>query len=681
MRNKALLLLVIAALFAAGIVSPAVSAADPADGKEVPNKGYVLLGETGLNFTASFSGGGTYKWMWHDDSGVDGRIDIQNPGNVDIFETNALGRYVQSQDTTGTNVGGNYCFVIDPAQHPLQFVDKNGNVVSTTPAGMHQASTVILQGKPGAVYKVTVDDGTVLTSGTAMSRLEEFPVLKFPYIPSQSGTYKVTAVNLADSTETATLNITVGTSTQPVKVTFDGLSADVTSGLFATGDKLTLSGKIENADFATSPISEVYLYITGYNFNANGVNLEKGALTNGDASTFTLADYDAETKTWTYSWDTTTIPPGTYTVYASVEPVGYSSSMSTGIAPGSQEITLSDKSIHVKFAEENGGTFTQGDVIYSYWSARGSPEGIRWYIVGTNFLESGISSGFPLYTADQSPGKDAPQGVYGFTYDRYFSLDMAPGNYYLIYQHPGYDNVFDVYPDTEGSFSTLQTTFGESADVAARPSENVAEVIRTLIKNSLSDDLYVISDITIESPRLTIDQVENLAIGDSLKIRGTTNYAGTGTTADGTEISNTFSLKINRLDFELTEENAAMQMQTVSRVTPENQIPYYGERTYAFDAIDTSTWFEGTYEAVVTNVDTGFSKTMTFTVGGEGIEKDSETLQVSADLVPDEIPDEIEDELLYPIEPVSIPDEPAPSSPGFILAPLGLAAAFILRRK
>ena len=67
-----------------------------------------------------------------------------------------------------------------------------------------------------------------------------------------------------------------------------------------------------------------------------------------------------------------------------------------GVVTKSQEITLSDKSIHVKFAEENSGRFTQGDVIYSYWSARGSPEGIRWYIVGTNFLESGISSGFPL---------------------------------------------------------------------------------------------------------------------------------------------------------------------------------------------------------------------------------------------------------------------------------------------
>ena len=678
--KKALLLLVIAAIFVAGIISPAVSAAGIADGKDVPKHGYVLLGETGLNFTANFSDGGTYKWMWWDGTG-NGMFSIDPPGNVGIPDNIKPGNYYQSEDASGTILGGNYCIVADPANYPLRFVDKDKNPVSTIPAGMNQAVTLTLQGKPGAVYKVTVSDGTTLTDGTAMSRLEKTPSLQFTYHPTQSGTYKVTAKNTADTTETAELNITVGTSVQPVKVTFDGLSADVTSGRFATGDKLTLSGKIENAEFAASPINAVYLYITGYNFNANGVNLEKGSLVDGDDATFTQADYDAETKTWTYSWDTTTIPPGTYTVYASVDPVGYSASLSAGVAPGSQEITLSDKSIHVKFAEENSGRFTQGDVIYSYWSARGSPIGVRWYIVGTNFLESGISSGFPLYTADQSPGKDAPQGVYGFTYDRYFSKEMAPGNYYLIYQHPGYDNRFDVYPDSEGSFTSLQTTFGESADVSARPMENVAEVIRTLIKNSLSDDLYVISDITIESPRITIDQVENLAIGDSLKIRGTTNYAGTGTTADGTEISNTFSLKINRLDFELTEENAAMQMQTVSRVTPENQIPYYGERTYAFDAIDTSTWFEGTYEAIVTNVDTGFSKTMTFTVGGEGIEKDSETLQVSADLVPDEIPDEIEDELLYPIEPVSIPDEPAPSSPGFILAPLGLAAAFILRRK
>ena len=676
--KKALLLLVIAALFAAGIISPAVSAAGIADGKDVPNKGYVLLGETGLNFTANFSDGGTYQWMRYDDTG-NGKFSINPPGDVDIPDNIQLGNYYQS-DASGTNQGGNYCIVADPANYPLRFVDKDKNPVSTIPAGMNQAVTLTLQGKPGAVYKVTVSDGTTLTAGTAMSRLEKTPSLQFTYTPTQSGTYKVTAKNTDDPTETAELNITVGTSVQPVKVTFDGLSADVTSGRFATGDKLTLSGKIENAEFAASPINAVYLYITGYNFNANGVNLEKGSLVDGVAATFTQADYDAETKTWTYSWDTTTIPPGTYTVYASVDPVGYSASLSAGVAPGSQEITLSDKSIHVKFAEENGGTFTQGDVMYAYWSARGSPSQVRWYIIGPNYMETGISrsSNEWLYTVDQKVGVDAPQGLYGFSYPRFFSESMEAGTYYLVYQHPGFNEEFDVWPSAGNAYH-LETNFGESASLEGRPSSNCAEALETLINSAASDDLCVITDITIEPPYISIDQVEHLEIGDSLKIKGTTNYAGEGVTADGTEVKNTFSLKVNRLDFDLAEENAAMKLQIVNRVVPKNIIPYYGERTYEFDEIDTSTWFEGTYQATVTNIDTGFEESIMFTVGGEGFEADSSTLNVPSN--PTEEPYE-ELEPLPPIERHEEPTEPEePKSPGFILAPLALGLAVILRRK
>ena len=63
--KKALLLLVIAALFAAGIVSPAVSAAGTADGKDIQNGDYVLIGEEGLNFTAFAQGGYTHM-AWYD---------------------------------------------------------------------------------------------------------------------------------------------------------------------------------------------------------------------------------------------------------------------------------------------------------------------------------------------------------------------------------------------------------------------------------------------------------------------------------------------------------------------------------------------------------------------------------------------------------------------------------------
>ena len=671
MKKTVHLLLVIAALFVAALFCPTVSAADviiPGD--------YAILGEKNLDFTA-FSNGGVYDGMVYVTTLPDWRWSFVISSSVNL-ENLEPGTYVPCNLSSQNYNPGNKCYIVSPAAYPLHYEDDKGNNVSSLETAINEELTFFVKGKPGATYQIFKNDA--LWKEETLVRNTAHPGVELKVNSSDLGKMTIKTVNKNDAGENAALSISFIPKSDYRSIIFSMTYPDLIGGRFAVGDEIKVSGALTPS--LGSDGSPVYLYITGVNLPASGVNFDGEPVVDGVASSFTSTIFSAGINMWTVDWDTNGFEPGTYTIHASLDPVGYQDDNTmAGVVTKSQEITLSDKSIHVKFAEENSGRFTQGDVIYSYWSARGSPEGIRWYIVGTNFLESGISSGFPLYTVDQEKGVNAPQGVYGFTYDRYFSQGMAPGNYYLIYQHPGYDNRFDVYPDSEGSFTSLQTTFGESADVSARPMENVAEVIRTLIKNSLSDDLYVISDITIESPRITIDQVENLAIGDSLKIRGTTNYAGTGTTADNTQVTNTFSLKINRLDFELTEENAAMQMQTVSRVTPENQIPYYGERTYAFDAIDTSTWFEGTYEAVVTNVDTGFSKTMTFTVGGEGIEKDSETLQVSSDLVPDEIPDEIEDELLYPIEPVSIPDEPAPSSPGFILAPLGLAAAFILRRK
>ena len=671
MKKTVHLLLVIAALFVAALFCPTVSAADviiPGD--------YAILGEKNLDFT-TFSNGGVYDGMVYVTTLPDWRWSFVISSSVNL-ENLEPGTYVPCNLSSQNYNPGNKCYIVSPDTYPLHYEDDMGNNVTNLQTAINEELTFFVKGKPGATYQIFKNDA--LWKQETLVRNTAHPGVELKVNSSDLGKMTIKTVNKNDAGENAALSISFIPKSDYRSIIFSMTYPDLIGGRFAVGDEIKVSGALTPS--LGSDGSPVYLYITGVNLPASGVNFDGEPVVDGVASSFTSTIFSAGINMWTVDWDTNGFEPGTYTIHASLDPVGYQDDNTmAGVVTKSQEITLSDKSIHVKFAEENSGRFTQGDVIYSYWSARGSPEGIRWYIVGTNFLESGISSGFPLYTVDQEKGVNAPQGVYGFTYDRYFSQSMAPGNYYLIYQHPGYDNRFDVYPDRDGSFTSLQTTFGESADVSARPMENVAEVIRTLIKNSLSDDLYVISDITIESPRITIDQVENLAIGDSLKIRGTTNYAGTGTTADNTQVKNTFSLKINRLDFELTEENAAMQMQTVSRVTPENQIPYYGERTYAFDAIDTSTWFEGTYEAVVTNVDTGFSKTMTFTVGGEGIEKDSETLQVSSDLVPDEIPDEIEDELLYPIEPVSIPDEPAPSSPGFILAPLGLAAAFILRRK
>ena len=675
-----LVLLVIAALFAAGIVSPAVSAAGTADGKEIQSGDYVLIGENGLNFSKFAEGG--YKWMVARSSSGNVDFSIDSYSNVLIPSNIQTGLTYRQATTLDYNTAGPLgCIVKSPIDFPF-------SLTTSDKALVNKPMTITLKGKPGATYKVYVEGGSTLGTPTITRDSSKEQEAEFPFTPTEAGTYTIVAectnayFDIPDEEKKKTLTISVSATKQNVKMTVK-LPADAASGIMASGDIIKLSGTIENIEYADPAINNVYLYITGRNLDANGVSLDdKEAVIDGEVSTFTLVDeFDAKTGTWEYLWENTgEFEPGTYTIYAVTKPNGQLTALDTGITPASTELYLSDKSIHVKFAEENGGTFTQGDVMYSYWSARGSPDKVRWYIIGPNFLETGLEEKFSLYTADQKKGENAPQGVWGFVYDRYFSETMDPGNYYLVYQHPGHNGDFDVMPNVnEGYFSSLTTTFGESASLAGRPSSNCAEALRQLIDNILCDDLCVITDLTIESPWISVEQVDNLAIGDKLKIKGTTNYAGEGTPVDGSLVENTFSLRIERLNFDITEENAAMQLATVARVVPENIIPYAGERTYEFAEIDTSTWFAGTYMATVTNIDTGYSESITFTVGGEGVEQDSATLQVPSD------PLEAPDTSLEPLPPIidySEPVEPEePKSPGFLLAPLAFTAAFILRRK
>ena len=683
--KKALLLLVIAALFAAGIVSPAVSAAGTADGKEIQSGDYVLIGEKGLNFTAFTDGG--YTWMVANNVG-NTQFNIVGGTNIEIPANIATGlNYYQASSTDFSTAGQKYCIVEKTDKFPF-------SLTTSDKALANKPMTITLKGKPGATYKVYVEGGSTLGTPTITRDSSKEQKAEFPFTPTEAGTYTIVAectnayFDIPNEEKKKTLTISVSATKQNVKMTIK-LPADAASGIMASGDIIKLSGTIENIEYAEPAINAVYLYITGRNLDANGVSLDyKEAVVDGQAGTFTATEYDLEKGTWEYEWKTTGLfEPGTYTIYAVAELSGrpivghLTTALDYGLTPASTELYLSDKSIHVKFAEENGGTFTQGDVMYSYWSARGSPDKVRWYIIGQNFLETGLAEDFSLYTADQKKGENAPQGVWGFVYDRYFSETMDPGNYYLVYQHPGNNGKLDVFPGTvvNGPFSYLETTFGESASLAGRPSSNCAEALRQLIDNILCDDLCVITDLTIESPWISVEQVDNLAIGDKLKIKGKTNYAGEGTPVDGRLVENTFSLRIERLNFDITEENAAMQLATVARVVPENIIPYAGERTYEFAEIDTSTWFAGTYMATVTNIDTGYSESITFTVGGEGVEQDSATLQVPSD------PLEAPDTSLEPLPPIidySEPVEPEePKSPGFLLAPLAFTAAFILRRK
>ena len=661
------------------VFCPAVLASDTVDGQEnivVIHRGIVYQGTESVQV----KGFGADTDSFIHESGLADLLIIEEGSKVRLEKDQATGIY-WAYNTTNDLTFDKYFSVSEPEKIDTTIA------LSTMAALRGDTITVTITGTPNKQYTVSVsglgENSPMFSNGakkktfTMPSSGEKMLQLFIPDTCDQ-GRYTVSVI---DDKGKKDIDFSVSTTVTTIKLTFEYVSDDVRNGLFAVGDTILLTGNLEPqpTDDYNEPF---YLFITGYGLPENGVNLQGTPVVDGDGDTFTVVEYDNDKKLWEYYWyDTNNFNPGTYTLHISFEPIGFSKSSSPGgVGSASQEISLSKKSIHVKFAEENNGIFTQGDYLYAYWSARGSPDKVRWYIIGQNYMRTGVTDYLPHLTPTQELGIDAPQGLFGFTYDRSVSNSMAAGNYYLLYQHPGDNNKFDVNPNIEnGFFTSLTSTFGDSVSLERRPSSNCAMVLQELVNDIKSDDLCVISEITIESPSITIDQVDHIEIGDSLKIKGTTNYAGYGNTADGIEVESYLSLRIDRLNFDITEENSAMKLQIVNRVVPQNIIPYSGERTYEFDEIDTATWFAGTYQATVTNIYTGFSKSIMFTVGGEGTEADSSTLQVPAD--PLEEPVE-ELEPLPPIERYEEPTEPEePKSPGFILAPLALAAAFILRRK
>ena len=774
MRNKTLVLLIIAALFAAAVFCPAVSARYTADGQEnvgIVNGDIIFAGEKNLVVKDLTDGTYTTDYLLLDGTKillVDGKIiNVPEPASasstcyainttkgentpiayVTVSKLSTVFDNTQIPTEVKTGVSNPFTFANPGGQNGLEGTKwasmvlkaEDGTILSSVtqdntlsykfdkeqtvtltldfslstigssiqaskiytikvtseissvklevPGKLYQGGkgTLKLTGIPNTGYIVTVSSGGITfteNSGTSM------PVNVGSYgtanievdVAADAEIKQYTFTVYKDSNKLLEKFVTVGTADTQYSVIFDIAPEEARSGIFASGDIITISGSISPNPGPDASFT-FYLYLTGHGLSP--VNLKKEPVVDGADSTFTVVEFNPELGIWETDWDTRYFEPGMYTIHLRDTPYIYDATVFLGEGCYiSQEYSLSHPSIHVKFAEENGGLFTNGDYVYSFWSARGSPDAVRWYIIGPNFLETGVNTNANnwLYTKDQEPGKSAPQGLYGFTYDRFFSNDIAPGNYYLVYQHPGFNREFDVKPNNEnGYFTSLTTNFGESASLDGRPSSNCAEALETLINSAASDDLCVITDITIEPPYISIDQVEHLEIGEALKIKGTTNYAGEGVTADGTEVKNTFSLTVNRLDFDLAEENAAMKLQIVNRVVPQNVIPYYGERTYAFDEIDTATWFEGTYQATVTNIDTGFSESIMFTVGGDGVEQDSATLQVPSDPLAEPY------EELDPLPPIidySEPVEPEePKSPGFLLTPLALAAAFALRRK
>ncbi len=470
-------------------------------------------------------------------------------------------------------------------------------------------------------------------------------------------------------------------------------------GQYIIGDNIRLSGSLSNIRSSRSDLIPIYLFVTGPNLPANGAPLvyPGQGVVDDEPGSFTIAYYNPATGRWEYDWETRNFQcdEGTYTVHANIHPIGYQKSCYPGapgsidgVVPPSWECALIGPTAHAKFDETTGGVFARGDYLYSWWYARGNPGGegatsstghMKWYIFGPNFKYADCNPRFPL-------GGDS--GTYGITYLRNFTYELSPGDYFLVYHHPGRNNRFDVLPENDLYFKgNLKRLFKVNdgkilVDFGNLDSEKAANALVKALDSVNIDDTYVMDTFTIEDPMIRIEPPGELVVGDGLVVEGTTNLAGGGTTPDGTSVADTLTLTITSLD--MHESGKANTVMTIpfDRTTPGGYNRITGLRSFSYGSIDTSTWYPGKYMVTVWCKDVDHKETCTFELLAEGSER------TTAD-------SEAENPFPYrtpapptPTTPTVAPDFtpiplPTTQSPGFevFLAITALFGALFLRRR
>ena len=466
-------------------------------------------------------------------------------------------------------------------------------------------------------------------------------------VTAQIGGYQLKTVHpKTGNTLTTTFSVIKGTDIEYITLT---IPEDAKSGAFASGDMMKLSGSVGDREEIYE--KKAYLYITGPGLPANGANLETyAAVVDGDPSTFTAP---TGTTSWEYQWFAR-LDPGTYTIHATLNmdgtgPYGYLSSKTSsstgaigGKVPPSEDFTLSEQSFAATLPKKIGTTFVQGGPMYAWFSARGSPgvslehpnAEVRWYIFGTNFRYADYNDRIPLSSGDAtviaSTNPDilnenvlggAATWIYnGFTYGPEFTESLSPGTYYLVFQHPGINNKFDVFAGTSGSptqgpITTIGTTYGKASDFSGMQSGNAANALVEMIEDPKSDDLYVMLNFLIEEPWMSIDSIDPIGVGDSLKISGKTNLASSDETPDGSTTASKLSLTIHRLDFDTSTSSTGTAMKIPTSTTDvKDASEYRGYKLFEFGSIDTATWYPGTYEVTVLCKEENIKQSYTFSL-------------------------------------------------------------------
>src|SRR5690606_26127957 len=150
----------------------------------------------------------------------------------------------------------------------------------------------------------------------------------------------------------------------------------------------------------------------------------------GQPESFTAVSVDPD-NTWEYRWFSGNlgIDAGTYTVYAVAGPASRTDLSLWRYSTSSFSFARPFVTAGIPQA-----TVARGDPVEVRGTATGNPgPGVALWIFGINRF---------LYATEEVNA----DGSFTYTLNEGETTDLATGQYYLVIQHPGYTDTFDVYP-------------------------------------------------------------------------------------------------------------------------------------------------------------------------------------------------------------------------------------------
>jgi len=183
------------------------------------------------------------------------------------------------------------------------------------------------------------------------------------------------------------------------------------------------------------------------------------------------------------------------------------------ISPPASSITLSPGT---SFA--GAPTIANGDPVFIHGIATGHPgNGLQIWLLGYNYVK--IAS---VYTnADNT---------YEFELKSADTQNLAPGQYYVLVQHPMMNGEFDIYFDRPtGSVINRQLGTGTSifqlTGTGSLQTPDGANALMRAINSQNLDDTFATTSFIIGNPTAFIDPIGDHAVGDRFTITGSTNIA------------------------------------------------------------------------------------------------------------------------------------------------------------